>query len=462
MQNLIDNRDVTAALLANPLQWRVRVVEEVSVDAATHCTRSRSLQCAPLQSILEPFLESDEGEALLALNVASVPRGPLLDFDVEAPSGQAWLMPRTEIAARQALYLTNTAAACGYPMNQDQIALVTAVLAFTGNRWFVERKQIPFADYMRDGLGADASDDQIEAWREIGDSCRAILRPRLDNFRGYSAPENPALALPSLFADIGQYNGDAANRYLEQYLDLLESLDARADSGGADAFLASEFLDVLADYGNYFDLIVAMKVPINEPFLLKYSERRALKLGPFLNQGHQELIINDAVTNHVTFTLSDPNVRIANFEARKPADDEAADGSFLSRSDGQTRSLYAYDTDRDYRIRLVFRLALLRRLQMIPYFAAVLAMGLCALLVWEAPEDIRTLAIVLAPAALAVSVIVARESSTLGSRLRLLSTAVLGTALIALVVTAGVTYVCGKLQSADESITTESHTPQGN
>ena len=47
--DLSENEQVTVALLANPLDWRVRVVEEITIDAATTCLRRRSLQVAPIR-----------------------------------------------------------------------------------------------------------------------------------------------------------------------------------------------------------------------------------------------------------------------------------------------------------------------------------------------------------------------------------------------------------------------------
>ena len=96
MKNLIDERAATIALIAHPLEWRIRVVEEITVDAATHCLRRRSLQAAPLRALLAPFVSYNDREVLLALNIAPMPRGPLLDFSVTGPLGDAWLLPRLE------------------------------------------------------------------------------------------------------------------------------------------------------------------------------------------------------------------------------------------------------------------------------------------------------------------------------------------------------------------------------
>lgn len=56
-------------------------------------------------------------------------------------------------------------------------------------------------------------------------------------------------------------------------------------------------------------MLVAVKVPLDEPFLIKYSERRHMTLSAD-GSAHQDLVINDAGSNHVVVNVLDPNVRI--------------------------------------------------------------------------------------------------------------------------------------------------------
>lgn len=448
--NLIENRDVTVRLLADTQAWRVRVVEEITVDAATTCLRRRSLQVAPLREHLSDLFEEDPNDpythALLALFVAPIRRGPLMDFDVSGPDGdEASLLPRSEIARRQALYLENLALECGYPLTDELRVLLVAILGFTG-QWLASsdvNTKKSFEYYIQDGLDRRVPADTLAAWTKVGDACWFILRERLDVFRGYSAPENPALVLPELF-DAKILPDDAtATEWLNQYLDLLETLHSISETSTPEADPAETFLESLADYANYYDLIVAMRVPLDEPFLVKYAERRDLKLGRFLNKGSQELVLADAQSNHVTFKVTDPNIWISGAAALMPGSEEFSASTFPSRSSQQTRSFYAHADDRDYRIRVSFRLAPLPRLEAVPYFAAVLLL-LLSWALWDARRtdlDLRTLALIAGPAALAASVLLAREPSTLGSRLRLLSSLFLGSSLVILVATAVVLYV---------------------
>ena len=427
--NLIDDRHVTVAMVADPWSWRIRAVEEISVDTATTCLRRRSLQGAPLRPLLGDRVSADATHALVGLYVAPMPRGPLLEYDVTGPDdGPASLLPRVEIAERQVLYLQGLADSCGQAIDDDLHELLAAVCRFTGEQ--VNGGE-SLATYLLEGLGRSVPSASVDAWKEVGDACRDILRPRLDVFAEYSAPENPALVLPGLFADGVVVDDDTATALLRRYRTLVEDLSSLADASEPNA--AGEFLDSLADYANYYDLVVATRVPLDEPFLVKYSERRDMKLSSWRNTGSQNLVVADARTNHVTFKVPDPNVRIRSFQARQPGTTSFAYGLFKSRSDSQNRAFYAHDPDRGYRVELVFKLASLPRLQAVPYFVAGLLALLTVALWLERATDLRSLALVAGPAALGASVLLAREPSTLGSKLRAASSVVVVVALIALV-----------------------------
>ncbi len=438
--NLIDDHSVTVSMLANPLEWRTRVVEEITVDAATTCLRRRSLQVVSLRKQLGAAVEPDDSHALLALYVAPTPRGPLLDFDVRGPEGDGWLLPRVEIAGIQARYLEQLASACQQPVSADLHELLTAVCGFTGEL-LADFKGKSLAAYLEAGLGRAVPDATVQTWSNIGDSCRDVLRPRLDVFLGYSAPENPALVLPQLFAAEILTSYEHATACLREYQDLLLTVARQVDQSAPT--VADEFLVALADYANYYDLIVAMRVPLDEPFIVKTAERRDLRLSPFSNSGTQELVIADAQTNHVTFKVPDPNVRIRRFRAIMPNSDGFSYGAFQSRQSPQNRAFYAHDPDRDYRVRLSFQLGLLRRLQLVPYLVTGLLVLLAIALLTEQPDDLRTLAVVVGPAALAASILLAREPSTLGSRLRLASSLTVTIALLGLILVAAGLYVSG-------------------
>lgn len=372
-----------------------------------------------------------------------MPRGPLLDFTIEGPLGDAWLLPRMEIAQRQARYLTAVAMRAGIRVTGRQNRILTRVLGFSETGWLYGSDGFSLADYLEDGLGTSVTARVLEEWAAINTSCKRLLRPLLDMPVQYTVCESPALAIPDLYPADVPFDEDDATKYLREYLRLLQKMLTMVDSSP----FAGEFLRALADYGTHYDMIVAVKVPVDEPFVIKYTERRSLTLHPLRRTGSQILVIADAQSNHVTFKISDPNVRIADFAALEPAKDEFAFGSFLSKSDDQTRSFYAHDTDRDYRVRLKFKLALLRRLQGVPYLASLLIFLLSMVLMREPTKDLRTLGLIVGPSALAASVLLAREPSTLGSRLRLASTLVLAGSVLFLLCATVVSYLRGTIPS---------------
>lgn len=434
--NLIDDRSITTALLLDPLAWRVRVVEQLRLVSGTGCIRRRSLQCAPLRSLVQPREVSWKGatEATLVLNVAPVPRGPLLDFDVWGPLGSAWLLPRHEIATRQTDYLISLAHSAGISVGRDEQRLLEAMLGFAEGSWVRHVSSFSLPEYLRDGLGRAVAGPVVERLQLLSRRCGEILRPRIDTRRDENSVENPALVLPALFEDGAIQNDAQATVMVEKLVQLLETASRASNSSAPTG--ADDFLNSLADYGAHYDLMAAMKVPLDEPFLIKYQERRNLDLTPLTNRGYQELVIADAQTNHVALTIGDPNVRIARFEAKRPSGQAYSYGAFLSREDEQTRAFYAYDFDRDYRARLEFRLALLRRLQFVPYLVAAILLLLSAALLAEEVRDLRSLALLVGPSALAASVLLAREPSTLGSRLRMASTIAVGLALVVVLLVA--------------------------
>ncbi|PQP16399.1 hypothetical protein C5613_36565 [Rhodococcus opacus] len=391
-----------------------------------------------------------------------------MDFDVTGPDGPGTLVPRVEIGARQALYLETLADSCGHPLPVELRDLLTSILGFSAKNLTGD---ISFKAYLEQQLGRTVPAPTLAKWEEVGSECRDMLRHRLDYFRGYSPAENPAIALPDLFTSGQLLDDDTATERLRQYSRWLEALHGKSKISPAHTDVAGELLDALADYANYYDLVVTMRVPLDEPFLVKIAERRDLDLSNFMNHGTQELVVADARTNHITFKVTDPNVRISRFRVLKYKSDDLI---FQSHSNEQTRTFYA-NGNRDYRIRISFGLALLRRLQLVPYLAAGL-LCLLGLALWDARDavtgsdqtavvgsdqtavvgsdqtavvgsdptpvlDLRTLALIVGPAALAASVLLAREPSTLGSRLRQLSSLVLGAALLGLIATSAALYV---------------------
>lgn len=429
--DLVDVRAATVAMLRRPLDWRVRAVETVVIDAASTCVRRRSLQVAPLRAMLDEYLptDGDYTHALLPMFVAPFPRGPLLDFDVEGPDGSASLLPRSEIATREVAFFEDLLRECEVDLTDDVRSVLIAALGYSGP-WLHEEIVDP-DEFLREGLPFEPDTETLDTWRNYSARCGSVLLQRVDTVER-TAPEAPWLVLPELFANGFLVSADHASATLRSYAVLLEHLSDRAAIEGEGA-AADECLEVLADYACSYDLMAVMKVPLDEPFVVKTAERRNVRMDPKRNSGHQELVIADARTNHVTIKVDDPNVRLVSADAYSVDSVHYAVGPLVSRRNDQYVAFYSHDPDRDYRIRVEFRLHLLRRLESVSVLAAVLVASLTYAL-WDSDDlDVRTLALLGGPAALSASVLVGREQSTLGSRLRLRSTSLLAGSLVVLV-----------------------------
>nr|NIL82291.1 hypothetical protein [Rhodococcus kroppenstedtii] len=364
---------------------------------------------------------------MVGLPIAPFPRGPLLDFDIDGPSGPASLLPRAETATREALYLEGLATQLGVTVTESVRALLVEVLGWAD----AETNHADlFDDPVLDSVGPAARRE----WLRVSADCGRMLGPYVAAL-GETAVTNPAVAMSAL-ARMGFWQSESeGSAMLAGYRDLVRVATQTAFGRDDRAPIAGEFLAALGDYADTYDLMAAVRIPLDEPFVVKCSERRDLRLDSRRNTGHQDLVIADARSNHVTVTVRDPNVRISRADAFRAGDSELAVGTSVTRRNDQFVAFYSHDPNRDYRVRVDLRLALLRRLELVPFFAAGSVVLLSLALMATPDLDLRTLALLGGPAALAASVLVGREQSTLGSRLRVRSTVVLCVALAVLTVT---------------------------
>lgn len=438
--DLVDDRATTVALLADPLAWRVRAVEHIDIDGAYSCRRRRSLQCGPLRRVIEATTEP-ASVAFLAINIASVPRGPLLDLDVVGPLGPAFLLPRQEIASRQAIFVSRLAASVGLPLSDEGVDFLSAAFGMPRSPGESSRElgTSDIEGYLADGLGSVGSESYGE-WIALSRECSEIIDDWLDRPSPQSPTRLPALAIPEFVGGAeASVAPEMVTRVLNEYLALLEHAAATVRVGTPTA--ADELLGSVADYGDNFDLIVATKVPLDEPFMLTYSERRGLDLSLYSGAGSQDLVVADAVSNHVAVQTQDPSVEIRKVKALNPRSGAVTYGAFAVRDTRQFWSCYAHGSDRDYRTELKFRVMPLRRLRAVPYALAGFLVLIAAAMWHEKVRDLSDLAIIAGPSALAASLLLAREQTTLGSRLRLPTSFAVTVALGLLLATAVALYL---------------------
>jgi hypothetical protein len=231
----------------------VRAVDEFLVDAAASYRRRRSLQCGPLRDFLPP---TEASSALIALPVTSMPRGPLLDFDVEGPIGNAWLLPRTEIAAREARYLSALSEAADWAVSAELSVLLAAIVGFAdGHLLDVHGNRKSVTAFLDDGLDHPLTDVARAELSQLNHRTWSMLRPRSPGPHPASAPELPALAIPDLIRSGICADPDEALDMVRQYAAAVVQMSLQEQQ--AETPEATVFLDVLADYGRNYDLTVA-------------------------------------------------------------------------------------------------------------------------------------------------------------------------------------------------------------
>lgn len=441
--------EVTTTLLSRPLDWRVRVVEHLDVETSSSCIRRRSLQVAPLRPLLPPKLTARADEGLIILNVVSVPRRALVDFDVSGPDGApAFLLPRAELSRREAAYLAHLAEDAGIAAGPGLQNLWAAAVGHTRTAWSVRDDDAMdrIGDYLADGFAATVDEKTLVRWQELDHDISNLLRPYADETVPLSTCEHPILALPDLADQVDVttpgWTG-SLTAALQSYLHVLRRAKRAADEGPS---AATELLNSWADYGRNYDMMVATTVPLDAPFVLKYSERRQLDIDT-TGTASQGLVLNDAISNHVVLNIFDANVKITGVQVNEARTDTPAFGALSDRHTDQTYAIYAHDQDRTYRAVLTFSLAPRPLLQIATYAAAVLLVLVAVGVAYEHPRRLQDLALIVGPSALAISIVTVREATTLTAKLRTRSTLVLLLAFVLLVVCATLSYLAPALRA---------------
>jgi hypothetical protein len=438
----LTDASVTVALLESPV-WRVRSVERLDVDSAYLYRRRRSLQCGPLREVLPANVASagpDRGAAAarLVLPVALLPKGPLLDLDVLGPGGgEGHLLVRSAIAEREAEFVLRAAQQAGWAQpSPDLRRAVVELIAFSEGPW--RATQRPWRTrgrrlraYLADEVERTDLPVVLDQLAGLSRRCRAATAGReLGAWKGLNPVAEPLLIYPGLRQD--DWSHPRAMGALRAYAGLLEHLHAASlhSSEPADAAL-----NALVDFGRYWWLMADLEVPLDSAFLVKYEERDALSMRRW-HRLRFDLVTGDCGSNHVTLRILDAGATLIRPRACLPGRREPARLITTSEKTKELHSFYAWDDDRPERIDLRARVELLPRVRVAGALLAVLVYGVGTLLLLRQPATLSELALTVAPAGLAASLLSSREPSTLGSRLRRLTTLVAVLGLAALLVVA--------------------------
>ncbi len=415
--DLRDRPEVTFALLSDA-SWKTRGVEEITVGSALSMTSRRSYQCADVGAALGS-LRPRARTATLLLPVTTLPKRPLLGFDVSVPDRQvAFLPPRAALAEIEAEFVLSLARQTGVVATPALRTLIVAVCGFTPGSWTLLGTKRPLTDrlahFVTANTGWHLDRDLVATWIDAQRPARELLARALglppDNA---SSSENPALAMPFVRTALGIGPHDVLG-LIEEYTAFVRRCASAPES------LPFAAHAVLAEYGRRWELMVECTVPLDGPFIVRVAERRPLELS---RRGHAtfDVTVGDAVSNHTVVRVADESVRIrtGSVEQRAVDDLRLPDGYFDNvRETAEEVALYTASEAREYRMFLRLRLA---TTQGLPTVVLVVALTLLSALLmvseWRRLSA-ADLAVLVIPTTFAASLAVTRERTTLAAHLQ--------------------------------------------
>ncbi|HWL35939.1 MAG TPA: hypothetical protein VNQ77_07075 [Frankiaceae bacterium] len=414
--DLAQRADVPFALLANG-EWKKRGVEEITIGSAQSVESRRSFQCADLGDALGSLRPRGATHASVVLPLTTLPKRPLLGFDVSAPDRTvANLPPRGALAELEAGFVCRLADAGGIRVDDTMRLLITKICEFSPGRWTRWYPDLPYetrvAGYVESQTGWRLADDVVKQWLDAVAPARASLAdavglpPDPD-----SSAENPVLVVPLVQAVAG-IGPDDVLPLLRRYARFVERCTALDH---VEPFAPHA---MLAEYGRVWEVMIECTVPLDGPFIVRMSERRSLNLSGD-GVADLEVTTGDALSNHTVVRVIDENVCLG-----KP-DAIAIDGSPLREDEfdsvrftAEEVATYASGPDREYRIKMQIPLTVVGHVGATNTVVAALTLLSIVLVLrgWSA-IDAADLAVLVIPTTFAASLAVTRERTTLASHL---------------------------------------------
>ncbi|MEU1282941.1 hypothetical protein [Kitasatospora sp. NPDC005856] len=406
-------------------------------------------------------------------------KGNLLDFSVTVNEKPAYLLPRTEHAKIYAKFLKVQASEASLSLDSDLKQFLEWIFAFTNADWqrvwgdarrsryssAEERDEMVLRYLLEQGIkrytpGVPSSDD-VRDWSvriaPIRDIVSYSVGANID-----SASQNPLLALPKVPFASGVDEGDIAD-LLDRLVKLVKDADQLSLSKTPAGEAAKRLVAAYAGYGSYWDALVECDAPLDEPFMIKTQEKRGLHLaepGETVQNGlvrgsnwawrkasSQLVVVGDAKSNHVNVRVADPNVelyakgvRILNERYEKH--DRGPD--FQTATPELLSFYYSAQREGGRPHRVWLNLPLRTSLSGSTSRWVILLMTSTALVAfasflfhWFNAGVNRTIgagdvAVILVPSAIAASLLLVRESSTLNAEITKRWTVVTGFILLAL------------------------------
>ncbi|WP_149830100.1 hypothetical protein [Streptomyces tailanensis] len=301
-----------------------------------------------------------------------------------------------------------------------------------------------FNQYPINGLtGNSLGPALIQSWDNAMEPVRRMVAGRMEP--SVDSPTfNPLLALPGA----SQFNVTISNendvtQLVNALRDFLVDVYNRHGVTTLKEKAARKLLILYASYGDHWDAVARCTVPLDEPFMIKTAEKRGLHLGPprevasshrkprgwrTAKSSSQLIVWGDAQSNHVSIHVTDTNVElVGDLRALTERHEVVNDVPRYYESTPEFMAFQDADRGRFFRLWLDLPLktslpaTISRWVIFILTSTAVLAFTIFVLH-WFNVGSQKTMsgtdvAVVLVPSAIAASLLLVRETSTLSSEL---------------------------------------------
>lgn len=207
----------------------------------------------------------------------------------------------------------------------------------------------------------------------------------------------------------------------------------------------SLWLTALAEYGRRWLVVLDLELPLDAPVTLKASDDRPLNLG-FRGRTAHRLAFNEGASVHVEARILDPAVRLdTSFDVADPYGVRIGIGPIrrsggeigpleLARSTNEAVALYSSEPERPEAVDMRVRLLPAPEVRWPPILALLLTLAAAVgvALVSPGKDLVNGIAVLAIPTTFAATFALIREQTTLATRLRRRSNALLGAGVVLL------------------------------
>lgn len=449
------SRQLLFALLDDLPSWRARAMEQIQLSDAQWSERSRMVEVRALrevvrlQALLTPISER-EGTARIIIPIGEFSKEPLHDFQVTVAGRPVHRMSRKDTARLQAAYMAHLAreAGIGDPTTELQ-SLLAHIFAFRPSVWRKMKKFPPdpcWRYFKERGIAGQINKNNYKSWK------RQLIEPIQQLVQRHalscptSASENPLLALPSLISSSDPLSDAQINGLFVKLRDLLVAAEGKiSDRLVKERYkkISRRLISLYCAYGRRWEAMAVCAVPLSEPFRIQVEEKREIV---FMSPLRQEIPIvyafvdpttsfarhyvsfRDADSNYIHISSPDTHVH---FRRRKCVVRDELWREINSQPDDERKEVEYYTRydstgDRSERmwVTCALRQNLLRAAMSWGVFLATCSAWFLMTWfgVWQYNSEARLngadVVALLLPVTLAASLLLARESSTLGMRVK--------------------------------------------